>query len=275
MPRDMTATSGQQAAAAQFPISLVMLNIPGFTKTTDVWGESPVVGSSYTAGAGTIHMTGLGSGSLSIGDHFKIGEAWYTVNANVTIVAGAADVTFIPSLVEDVSAGAAVFTIAFNLNDIDTIVYLNPTTNAVSMAPGAGLIPFVPYAGMSVPQFEMSDTGPLGDMSIELSNIRGDWSYVLAANRYRETLATMWQGNLSIPDDAPPDAVTFTGVVTMWIGRLVGIQPRKPNAILLFSPHITPWTISFPYRTYTASGFPKMPTPNFTLLFGFTERQLD
>lgn len=161
---------------------------------------------------------------------------------------------------------------AFNrINDTDLTVYLNPTTNAVAMAPGAGLEAFVPYSGLTVPKMVFGATQTLGEVSITVSNIEQDWVDIVADGSYSESLCTIWQGNLNQDNDTPPDAVTFTGVITRYVGRLEQIElTGKTLATILVSPHVTQQTVSWPYRKFSAPEFKHLPPPGAKLTFGFT-----
>lgn len=66
------------------------------------WGAAPTVATGAAAGAGSLALTGLGTGTISAGTSFKLfsSGSWrdYTVAADVAIVATAATVTFRPVL---------------------------------------------------------------------------------------------------------------------------------------------------------------------------------
>jgi len=157
------------------------------------------------------------------------------------------------------------------MHDLDVTLYLNPSTNAVSIAPGAGLLDFTPYAGLSVPQIELGEEEPLGQVSINVSNVDEAWFTIMAANAYRETPATIWQGNLSLSPGTNPNAVTFQGVVTMWAGKLVHVQATREIATLQFEPP-DPFNMTLPWRTYGPPGFTKLPVAGTKIVWGYTEK---
>jgi len=168
------------------------------------------------------------------------------------------------------------------IHDLDVSLYLNPTTNAVSMSSGAGLVEFVPYAGLSVPQIEISDDLPLGEVMITVANVEkpggsegeaGEWFTINATNDYRDATVTIWQGNLSHTAGQHPDLVTFVGAVKMWVGNLVHIAANAHTATLKCAPP-DPFRMPFPWRTYSAPAFKHLPRPGKKLVFGFTEREL-
>lgn len=163
------------------------------------------------------------------------------------------------------------------LCDIDRSVFLNPSTLAVAIAAGAGLLEFAPYAGLSVPQIDVGDAEPLGDVTISVSNVgtdddpEGEWSAVLAANVYRDAPTTVWQGNLVV--GATPFDVTFTGAVTMWEGKLAAIEVTRTRATLSFEPPDALVGL-LPWRTYNITDFPHMPIPGSRIVWGYTEREV-
>jgi hypothetical protein len=153
------------------------------------------------------------------------------------------------------------------MSDVDVTLYLNPSTNAVAMAPGAGLLDFVPYAGLTVPQIDTGDDMPLGEVTLEVSNVAGEWWAILAAGLYREATATIWQGNLVLASGASPYAATFQGAVTMWAGNMTDLRPnRKTATITLEPPDFLRNPI--PRRTYSAPGFTTLPVPTSKFLWG-------
>lgn len=160
---------------------------------------------------------------------------------------------------------------AFNFNDIDITVYLNPATNAVSMAPGTGLVPFVPAAGLTVPEVELNDEHIAGDVNISLSNVRGTWFDIMTENIYREVPATIWQGNLVLPTGSNPNAVVFRGAVKQWAGRVEAIDANRTSATITLSGLTSYFAMTFPYRTYTQTTFIHMPKAGAKLKWGYTD----
>jgi len=67
------------------------------------WGSSPHINTGAAAGATSLALAGLGSGSISRGARFQVWSAGvansYTVSALATITAGAATVSITPPLV--------------------------------------------------------------------------------------------------------------------------------------------------------------------------------
>jgi hypothetical protein len=159
------------------------------------------------------------------------------------------------------------------IHDLDLSLWLNPTTNAVAMAGGVGLLEFTPYAGLEVPQIDVGDAEPFGDVVVTLSNVDGDWSDVMADNAYRNATATIWQGNLSLAVGASPFGVAFQGVVTMWTGKLVFIEANLQTAQLYLEPP-DPFAGPLPWRTYTAPDFKDLPTPGTRIKWGWTDREV-
>jgi hypothetical protein len=160
------------------------------------------------------------------------------------------------------------------LCDLDVPVYLNPSTNAVSMVAGAGLVQFLPAAGLEVPEIENAEERITTNVTLSLANENGAWFSILGANVFREAPATVWQGNLLMTPGTAPDAVTFVGAVKTWNGRIEFINATRDKATVELSPHITPFTILFPYRTFSAPEFRHMPAPGSKVVWGFTEREL-
>lgn len=272
MSRDVTALSGAETQATQFPVSLVQFAIPGFVTGPDVWG-TPLInhGGGYSVGAASLVVDGLGAGTIPAGAFFKLGLRWYTVTAPSAITAGAATLAISPALQELVVDNEPLVTLFLCINDIDMTVYLNSSTGTVSMVPGAGLVAFSPYADFTVPQIENSEEQILSELTLSVSNVIGDWTKVVAENAYRETPVTVWQGNLSLATGAPPEATTFIGVVKSYGGRLDDIDPSRTKTTITLAPHVTPLTLSWPYRTYSAPEFKHLPKNGSVRKWGFTE----
>lgn len=159
--------------------------------------------------------------------------------------------------------------------DLDVIVYLNPSTNAVSMSPGAGLVAFNPTAGLIVPEIENAEERITSNISFDVSNENEFWYGVLGANVYREAPATIWQGNLLLTPGTAPDAATFVGAVKTWNGRIEYLSATRRTATIELAPHITPFTMLFPYRKYAAPEFKHLPQPGAQIPWGFTEKTVD
>lgn len=159
------------------------------------------------------------------------------------------------------------------MHDLDVTLYLNPSTDAVSMSPGGGLLAFTPYAGLEVPSIDIGDDQPLGEVTFTASNISEDWFVVMAANAYRETAATIWQGNLSLAAGTAPDAATFQGVVKMWAGKLVHIVANRQTATFRLEPP-DPFRQPLPWRTYDPTLFKHLPPQGKKFIWGYTEREI-
>lgn len=153
------------------------------------------------------------------------------------------------------------------MHDLDVSLYLNPSTNAVSMSSGAGLLEFTPFAGLEVPQIDLSDEEPLGEVSLSLSNIDETWFAIMVANQYRDAAATIWQGNLVQAAGTSPFGVTFQGVITMWAGKLVHIQATRHEATIRLEPP-DPFKGKIPSRTYSSPDFVHMRPPGSTFKWG-------
>lgn len=162
-------------------------------------------------------------------------------------------------------------------HDLDVPLYLNPSTGAVSMAPGAGLLEFLPGPDLTVPQIDTSDDAALSAVTVTLSNaanaVNGttDWWAVQAANLYRGALASVWQGNLALAVGAPPFAASFVGVVALWSGELSHIAPTIQRAVLTLEPPDA-WNMPIPRRRYSSTGFPRMKVPGSKIKWGTTEK---
>jgi hypothetical protein len=157
--------------------------------------------------------------------------------------------------------------------DIDQTVYLNPSTLAVSLAPGSGLLAFEPYAGLFVPEIDVSDDIPLGEVSIQISNVNGDWWTVMANNDYRDARATIYRGNLAQAPGTSPFALSFTGVVPVFEGDLTHIVANRQVATLTISaPDF--FRLPIPWRTYSAPEFKHLPQPGKKLTFGYSVKEI-
>lgn len=195
MARNITALQGQESLAAQFPISLVRLEIPTYPKT---------------------------------------------------------------------------------INDSDVSVWLNPTTNATAMSdPGGGTyLRFDPYAGLQVPQIELTAETIVSEVSIEVENVNEEWFTILMANQYREKPATIWQGNLVVTADAGQQTVVFQGAIRQWTGRIEAIETNRQTATISLSALTNSFAMTFPYRTYTQTDFPQMPKSGASLKWGYSEEEV-
>lgn len=161
-----------------------------------------------------------------------------------------------------------------NINDVDVTVYLNPSTNAVSMAPGAGLVAFVPYAGLAVPQVELNAEHIAGDVTITVSNVDETWFDLLMANNYREAPAAIWQGNLVLPTGNNFNSVVFRGAVKQWAGRVEAIDATRESATITLSGLTSYFAMKFPSRVYTATDFLYLPKSGAKLKWGYTEEEI-
>lgn len=167
------------------------------------------------------------------------------------------------------------------IHDIDAALYLNPTTNAVGLYPGAGLLKFVPYAGLDVPSVEMTDEMPLGEIQFTLANIctpgtgsDGEWFGIVAANTYRNSPASIWQGNIVISPGTSPFQASFAGVVKVWDGNVEYIGVKRAEATIILGPPLDPYGMQFPRRRYSRQDFPWMRRTGDTFYFGYNEVQL-
>lgn len=276
MPRNVSALAGQEALTEQIPVSLIQLNIPGWVTGPDVWGTAPKVNNAggYAVGATSIAVNGLGAGTIPSGAVFRIGTVFYSTTAGATITAGAATLAITPALRQSVAHQAPIVAVLLSICDVDVTLYLNPTTLAVGTAPGAGLVPFIPYAGLKVPQIAISESRTLSEVSFSVSNLNGDWGTIAAANQHRETAASIWRGNLVLGVGSSPDSLTFQGVVASWSGRLEDIKIGKQDASIVLAHHLTAWTLTWPYRTYSSPGFAHLPVPGTKLKWGTTNERV-
>jgi hypothetical protein len=153
----------------------------------------------------------------------------------------------------------------------DVTVYLNPSTGAVSMSPGAGLQAFVPHAGLYVPEIELSADTLLSDVTVAAANENGFWSTVVATNVYREATAAIWQGNLVLSVGSAPEAVTFQGAVKFWAGVIETIDVTHDYASITLASLLSLFDMTFPYRTYNQQEFIHMPKPGAKVKWGYTE----
>jgi hypothetical protein len=169
------------------------------------------------------------------------------------------------------------------IHDLDVPLYLNPATNAVSMYAGAGLLKFVPYAGLSVPEIENTDDLPLGDVTFTVANITdpaggvgsdGEWTAILSANHYRQAPATVWQGNITLPPGTSPFLASFVGVVKVFDGDVEYLSVNRKDATITLGPPIDPYSLRFPRRRYTRPAFPWMRRPGDTYFFGYNEVEI-
>jgi hypothetical protein len=276
VPRDVSALGGRESLTEQIPVSLVQLNIPGWMTGTDVWGTAPLVnhGGGYAIGASSIVVDGLGAGTIPSGAFFRIGTVYYSTTAPAVISGGGATLAITPALRQAVTDNQPLVTVLLSMCDVDVPLYLNPGTGAVSTSPGAGLVAFTPYAGLTVPQIQIGEKRTLSEVSFDVSNLNGDWGTIVAANAYRETAASIWQGNLALGVGASPDSLSFAGAIAWWSGRLEEVKPNKLTASLTLSHHLSAWTLTWPYRTYSAPGFRHLPVPGTIIKFGYTETQV-
>lgn len=76
------------------------------------WGPTPVTSAGAAAGAATLALSGLGTGTLTRGTSFYVSSGGavqrLTVTADVTIAAGAATVSISPLLAQAVSSSASI-----------------------------------------------------------------------------------------------------------------------------------------------------------------------
>ena len=161
-----------------------------------------------------------------------------------------------------------------NMNDVDVVVYLNPSTIAFSMSRGAGLVAFTPYPGLTVPQVELNADHIAGDVSVTVSNVGEEWFDMLTANQFREAPATIWQGNLVLPTGNNYNSVTFRGAVKQWAGRVEAIDATRDSATITLSGLTSYFAMKFPYRIYTATDFLYLPKSGAKLKWGYTEEEI-
>ena len=162
------------------------------------------------------------------------------------------------------------------INDTDMTVWLNPTNAAASnYDPGGGTyVRFDPYAGLQVPQIELSAETTASEVSINVANVNEEWFTILMANQYREKPATIWQGNIVLPAGANPNSVNFQGAVRQWAGRIESIEASREQATITLSALTNTFAMTFPYRIYTQTDFPHTPNSGATLKWGYTEEEV-
>jgi hypothetical protein len=157
------------------------------------------------------------------------------------------------------------------LHDLDVPLYLNPTTNAVSAAPGAGLVFFQPY-DLELTSLDESDEGGVPGGTVVASNADETWFGVVNNGSYRDTDVQVWDGNLSL--GATPDQITFVGAVRIFRGTLAGLSVTYAQATLTLENQISPYATQWPYETYTVAEFKHMPANGTKLAFGTTVKTL-
>jgi hypothetical protein len=160
---------------------------------------------------------------------------------------------------------------AIAINDIDADVYLNMSNNAVSMTAQTGYTKFSAYAGLAVPLIQVSSDVVLGGVTFSLANVDQTWYSVLYANTFRDASATIWQAAISMNAGDAPEAATAVGAVKVYTGRIEQIQADHQKATIQLAPHITPWTMTIPYRKFSPSEFKFLPAPNQKLVWGYSE----
>ena len=133
---------------------------------------------------------------------------------------------------------------------------------------------FDPYAGLQVPQIELTSETVVSEVSITVANVNEDWFTILMANQYREKPATIWQGNLVLATGTAPNAVIFQGAIRQWSGRIESIQATREQATITLSALTNTLAMTFPYRIYTQTDFPHLPKSGASLKWGYTETEV-
>lgn len=164
----------------------------------------------------------------------------------------------------------------FFMTDIDADfgdVYLNRSTGAMQHIPAPGYDLFVPYPGLSVPNFSLTDQTIQDDMQIALANQNRAWFQVIAANDYRDALVTVWQGQLNVDPLLNPEGFSLsTGTVKMYVGRVSGnLNVSREAVTIVVKPHVVPFTVTIPYNIYDSTRFKRLPPANKKLTWGFTQ----
>jgi hypothetical protein len=157
----------------------------------------------------------------------------------------------------------------FYINDVDVTLYLNTTTDSLSMVPTAGYTEFVPYADLKVPVIEASDSSFLSQVTLSLSNVDETFYGVLADNNYRDVQVDIWQGNLSLAVGNPPDDVASIGAIRVYTGRLDQIVATHKTATLTVLPHVSPFQMTIPFDFWTLAEIPTLPVPGKVLKWGY------
>lgn len=164
----------------------------------------------------------------------------------------------------------------YYMTDIDADfgdVYLNRSSGAMQHVPATGFDLFLPTPGLKVPTITLSDQTIQDDMTITIANPNRAWFQIVGANAYRDSLVTVWQGQLDVSSSSP-ELFNFTeGGVRLYVGRVSGnLHVTRETATILVKPHVVPFTVTIPYRIHDASQFKRLPPANKKLTWGFTVR---
>src|SRR5262249_49144705 len=145
------------------------------------------------------------------------------------------------------------------VHDVDVDLYLDRAIGAVSTLPGPGLTKFVSWPDLVVPVVEQSDQQALPSTQISLSNLDNYFYGMIGAGDYRESVVTLWQGNLTV--GATPDNVTFVGAIVLYIGLISKIAATQETATIDVDPRVSQHAMTFPYLTYDPKDFKFVPRP--------------
>lgn len=164
-------------------------------------------------------------------------------------------------------------------DEISLFLLDNGSAATASMLPGSGRSEFTPYAGLDVPEIEITDEVALSEVTFSVNNITdpatmtgdGEWYAIIAENQYRTALASIYQGNLTLPAGSSPFAATFVGAVKTWAGQIEHIAATRETATITLGPPMHPYGMKFPRRRYERRLYPRMRKAGEKFFFGHSE----